>query len=296
MTTPYITPAQLTSFPTGVDWASVPAKSASSDAQAAAQMRLCWSATARVDSYCNQPLRATNDAEDVLIPSTRAAVDRWGLVTIYPRRSPVLSVAGITLARAAASSATTTIASDAIWIESILGTAELAAGSGSSLIHLSQSPISRRDPWQTWRATLVYANGWPHAGLTSAVTAGATSLAVDSALGWSVGQVAEIPDGAATEYVTVTGVSVNDDGVTGTLTTTACLSQHAAGIVVTTLPEDIQSATALLAADLVMVRGGQAVALSVTRGATSAPRPAKDERSDLTCRAEQMLAPYRRVV
>ena len=100
LVSPYIVPGQLTQFPLGVSWQSIPTNSASAAVKYAAQVNICTQATAMADAKANQVLRATTQTEQLFGPggyrvnslqsgNTRLLLSQW----------PILSVSAIQCAR-----------------------------------------------------------------------------------------------------------------------------------------------------------------------------------------------------
>ncbi len=255
MPTPYVTPNHLQSLPLGVQWGQL---SSGGTANAyTAQLQLCRTTTGWVDSYCGQVLRCTNDQESLYCPGQRAVTDNFGVTTIWPLRWPVLAISKLE-GRPSFAQETDWVTFDATtyWTVPNAGVSELAAGDGTTEIQLSSSGMWRGAPDNYWRLRLTYTNGWPHGGLTSAVASGGTVLALDSVLGFTAGATPRIDDGYLSETVTVASVTVNADGVTGSLTLSAGVSNaHNPSTPVTQLPDVVVTATALYAAHLAMNSG-----------------------------------------
>src|ERR1700679_1558947 len=93
--TPYVTPSTLIAAPTGISWTSIPPGRDVTPAQRyAEQLNMCQRATAQVDQYCNQVIRATTDTELYHGPgdyrvnvqqstwNTRIILQRWPVINI----------------------------------------------------------------------------------------------------------------------------------------------------------------------------------------------------------------------
>lgn len=292
--TPYITPNQLVRVPTGVNWQTIPSQQASATERQAAQQDLCNAATRWVDGYCGQPLRATADREVLEANGNRAAVDAEGVLTLWPRRWPVLAVAAVEVRPVMGQDADyRAVGSTGISLVANPGVSELAAGAGTSMLKVVGSGIPYRSRSGSWLVRLTYTNGWPHAGLVGAHDEGATALSVDNALGWVAGMQAELPDGAGTEYVTVQGVTLSGDG-SGTLALTAAtLYGHAGGVPVTTLPETVWTACAYYVAHLAIARGSTSIAIPPMAGAPHAYQV--QTAPNFMKLAQEHLRAYRRV-
>ncbi|GAB2695939.1 hypothetical protein GCM10010442_11950 [Kitasatospora kifunensis] len=263
--TPYVTPAMLTSAPAGISWAVVPTLTASAQTQTAQLAQVCWQATSAVDRYCLQPLRATVNTETGSGPGLpRIASDRATRKgTIVTRRWPVTSVAAIQTSPASAYPEQWTLVPSGQWrvrTPPILSAAPTPSTgpTGGNVIDVAPGYITWGRGKGGWDVMTSYLSGWPHAGLSAAVSAGAESLTVDDVTGWT-GSVGFLYDGISTELVEVTAaaatVPVQLPGVAGTvqagpgtLTLAGPLGfQHSAGAVLSALPPDVIRAAALQA-------------------------------------------------
>jgi hypothetical protein len=296
--TPYVTPETLVSAETGISFKTVPYPGASATEQLAEQLRICWRATHRVDQICNQTLRATINQELLRGPHLRLQVDpSSGVARVIASRWPILQVLGAQFAPAAAVSPTwTPIPLGAITIVhtglNTYGTDTYgAAGAGPAWVQIAPGYLNWLGGRNGYLLQLTYVNGWPHAGLTASVAAGATTLPVDDCTGW-VGATGWIKDGANSEQVTVTQASAQSGP--GTLTLAAAIqNSHAAGLAVTTMPWSIEWATILLAATIALTRGGTATTVQAMPGSLTGGGKSTEE---LLVQAEEILATYRRVI
>lgn len=301
--TPYVTPAMLTKAPTGISWSSIPGRNATEAQQAAEQQNLCVRATAMVDGYCNQPLRATVDTETVEGPGTfRCQIGPSGAARLLLSRSPVTSVVSGQISGAAAfPPAYTAIAGNMFRVEKplfgVYGTsAPSAAGEGGQAVLLAPGYVS----WGFGRGSslvqVTYVNGWPHGSLTAAVSKGATSIVVDDITGW-LGAVGTIHDGSSQETVAVSAVTPTTTGAIsgpGTLTlASGLLYDHAAGTLVTTLPGTVIQATILFCVAQALQRGATATTVQVQPGAQSG---GAREPAGVMTDAELLIHAYRRVI
>ncbi len=94
--TPYVTPTMLLAAPTGIVWSTLGAGSRPTEQQQFdEQVNLCRRATAMIDGYCNQPLRATVDLETLYGPGDmRFQLRPDGSARLLLSRSPVTIVLG----------------------------------------------------------------------------------------------------------------------------------------------------------------------------------------------------------
>ncbi len=301
--TPYVTPQLLLSAATGIAWGSVSGRNSTLAQQYAEQLNICVRATAMVDAYCNQPLRATVDTEEFTGPGDfRCQLQPTGVCRLICSRSPVLSVvSGQVSAAASFPRAWNSIPANQFEPERpILGmygsTAPTAAGGGGQAILLAPS-------WVNWgygrlssRVQVTYINGWPHGSLTAASAAAATSLAVDDITGWN-GAAGTVYDSGQQELFTVTAVTPNTVGAIsgpGTLTVTPALTwPHADGTLVTTLPGDVIQSAILFSVAQALTRGSTATTVQSIHGGGSGGGKSPEEAAS---EAELLVHPYRRVI
>ena len=133
-----------------------------------------------------------------------------------------------------------------------------------------------------------YVNGWANSELASAVTSGGTSLSVLDGTGYSVGDSVEIADATLTETVSISAVNGT------TLTVSALVNSHAAGVQVTNLPSNIRTAAGWYAAHIALSRGSSAMAIPIAGARRSRPAGSGGDTFYLDL-ATQLLQPYRRV-
>jgi hypothetical protein len=266
LATPYITPAMLTAHPAGLSWNTVPTLTASTAEQTAQLAEVCWQATSAVDRYCRQPLRATVATEELQGPGLpRVASDRRTRIgTLITKRWPVTSVVAIQTSLARSFPSSWSAVPSGLW--KVRNPVILSAAPTPSTGPQGGNRIDVAPGYVTWDhgkggldVMLSYIHGWPHAGLTTAASPGAQSLAVDDVTAWA-GAVGIVYDGTSTEFVEVSSASatapVQLPGVggtaqagPGTLTLAGPLGfQHGAGAVVSALPPDVIRASALQAA------------------------------------------------
>ena len=298
--TPYVTPQMLIDAPFGISWATIPRPGASEAEQLAEQTNIAERATALVDEYCNQPLRATLDVETVFGPDFRVTCEPNGTAHATLSRFPIISLLGGRCSPAEAFPAQwRTIDASMMRVDEALmplaGTDSVAgaAGAGPSGIYIAPGYVDGCYGRRGYMLEVTYINGWPHAGLTADASSAATTIDVDDVTGFT-GAIAKIYDSGDTETVTVTAISsVNGQGSgPGTLTLAAPLAYaHAKGVMISTLPGSVQQATMLYAADLALERGSTAIVIPDMPGAevsSTAPNFASE--------AEILIHAYKRVI
>jgi hypothetical protein len=299
----------LTSAPTGAPWSDIPLPQATNAQQAAEQTNICWRATNMVDAICNQPLRCTLNAEQVQGPDYRLTVDASGVARVMTSRWPVLSVLGARVSpRACIPRQWSVIPASAVVPEEPPMTAygttvEGASGAGGQALLIAPGYLSWLAGRNGYTVEVDYLNGWPHAGIANAVLAGANQVQVDDVTGFT-GAAAFVYDSASTEVVTVLSVTATNpvtlpNGASvpvgpGTLTLSGTLAfGHAAGVVVSAMPQDISWAGVLLATAQVLESGATSITV---QNITSSEASAEQGSAALKVEAEVLLAPYKRVI
>jgi hypothetical protein len=245
---------------------------------------MCARATARVNGYCNQVLRATVDEELFHGPDFRVTVGPaagggypspyWGTSSYNARiicsRFPILSVTSVQIcSNSLFPRVWTTLPSG--WAEpekpaiGIYGAIEPSsdAGGGQAII-VGPGYINWAYGRNGYAILVTYVNGWPHTALSAAVEASATTLPVYDCTGWgavnfygTTGATGIIKDSGQQESVACTAASVTAGP--GDLTISSGLAYpHPAGTIITSLPASVEQACILFA-----------TAEALTRGATS---------------------------
>jgi|SRR5579859_408611 len=310
--TPYITPEIATNAPTGVSWSIIPFPKASSQAQYAEQVSICWRATSMVDTYCRQVLRATVDNEELTGPgSPRVGVEKDtcnGILVM--RRWPVTQVLAVATAVNRTWPRTWTLVPAGLYepahplINQFTDSASATMPDGGQKILVAPGYIDWWYGRNGYRVLTSYVNGWPHTSLTQAATATATTLHVDDVTGFA-GASAFVYDGALTEPVSCAAVAAtsplvlpNGAGTAqsgpGTLTLSGGLVQdHAAGTVVSALPANVIWATVLAAACQALESGIDAITIQNLPGSQTVGGHGV---SDLEAQYELLLDDYRRII
>lgn len=315
MATPYITPAMLTTAPTGIAWSIIPFPKATTQQQFAEQYNICTRATKIVDGYVNQVFRATIDSEEISVPDFYATIQNYtGQVRWVLTRWPVTQILAAQSSPNVLPPTWTQVTNGQWRIETpVLGVygSYVSGGSGSSggqTIYLGIGTAS----WQFGRngflAACSYINGWPHAGLMTSATQGATTLTLDDVTGFA-GAACTIYDGANTEDVQVVSVTANNqlvlpnDGGTapagpGTVTLATPLQfahtgSNPANVTVSSLPADVIWASVLAAMVQALDAGITAITAQNIPGSTTTGGHGVQ---DLRTEYETILNPYRRVI
>jgi hypothetical protein len=307
---PYVTPEILTAAPTGISWSTIPPGRNVTDAQRyAEQSNICARATAMVDLYCNQVLRATLDNEVLRGPGFRVRVlNGSGNGRAILSRWPVIGVSSIQVAASNIFPHQWITVPDGYYEPDVppiglYGTVAPAGDAqGGQAIIIAPGYVN----WCNGRDGIVlsidYYNGWPHCGLTTAAEAGTTTLVVDDTTGWAItsafsgvtGATGTIYDAGQQEVVQVTATSTASGPGTLTLASATAFS-HAAGVIVSTLPQSVIWAATMYGASVALTRGSTATTVQSIPGASSSTGGVKSA-SDMTGDAQTLLNPFKRVI
>lgn len=308
---PYVSVSMLLNAPTGAPWDIVPnSGSSGTAAQIAETTNILWRASSRLDRIANQPVRATVNSETLQGPDFRLTVDNSGVGRFMTSRWPVTQVLGGQVSpRATIPRSWSTIPVTAMDMEeppmTLLSPAvEGASGAGGNAILIAPGYVSWANGRNGYTCQVSYVNGWPHCGVTAAVTAGAAQFDADDVSGMAAGTACFWYDGSATEVVTVDSatatapVTLPSGGTApagpGTVTLTAATQYaHEAGTIVSALPQDIAWAVIELAAAQVLSEGATAVAIPEIAGALTSGGKGVD---DLVKDAKEIIAGYHRIL
>lgn len=300
--TPYITPEILTSAATGISWATIPARNSTPAQQIAEQWNICRRATAMIDTEINQILRATISTETLVCPDYRVTVrNSTGAANILLARKPILEVVSGQVAYLNPPLQYQTIPSNAfvinqpspgVYNSTVPGD---AAESGQS-ITLGAGYVTWRNGRQGQMLKVSYVSGYPHAALTVNAAAGSSSLTVDDVTGWAPvttggpGATGRVDDAGNQEVISVLASSATAGP--GVLTLASPLSfAHAAGTVISSLPEQIVQAAILFAVSQALVRGATATGVQTMSGGMVHG----DNPQAYATEAELLCKPYRRM-
>jgi hypothetical protein len=278
-------------------------------------------ATARTDGYLNQVLRATADVELVYGPDYRMVVGPasggsyptpyWGNsgalnTRVILSRWPVLQVTGVqtcpnNLWPRQWSAIPAGFFEPAVPSLGVYGSvAPGGSADGGQAITIGGGYINWCYGRNGWAIQVSYLNGYPHCSLTSAVAAGATTLAVNDTTGWAVenyfgtytGATGRIVDSGQQEAIHVTASSVAKGP--GTLTLSSALNYpHQAGTLVTTMPASIEQACIYFCTAEALTRGATSTTIhSVGGGAQSSGGGARE----LIEEGELLIHAFRRTI
>ncbi|MEU8920301.1 hypothetical protein AB0D10_05095 [Kitasatospora sp. NPDC048545] len=298
----------LLSQPAGISWKVMPTLTADASSQLAQLQQVCWSATAAVDTYCRQPLRATVVTETQAGPGgSRVSVDRHTRMGAVVARHRHLSDVWAVLLSPARTfpSVWSPVPAGQFRLRTpaaFAGPIPATGPSGGSAIDVAPGWIDWRQGRGGWQVQTSYTSGWPHAGLTAPAAAGAMSISVDDVTGWggAHGTAGFCYDGASTETIAVSGAIATVPVVLpntatavqtgpGTVQLAQPLTQnHATGAVVSALPPNVVHA-AVLAAAVEALEGIDAIAAQSLSGQLAGGTGA------LATEVEMLLDDFRRV-
>lgn len=304
--------------PTGCDFFSIPPGGLVSgvipSANTAEISNICQRATDLVDQTCRQPLRATIDTLPLYGPGApRVYVPRASCTqpaTLIMTRWPVLEVVSVQYAPNEIpyvwSSVPSGLAVPAYPPTGLYGSsAPPATGEGGQAIKLAAGYVTWQYGPMGFAVLTKYANGWPHAGLTSAAAQGATTIQVDDCTGWVItspfpggatGATGTVYDAGSQEVINVTAASATAGP--GTLTLSAPLvNRHAAGVIVSSLPQSAVWAAILFCCEIAMERGATAMTMMEIPGREVAQRAGVDTSYGSPAMwAEAILKPFARII
>lgn len=279
---PYLTRQEFREAGTGADTANlVPGNSATQADKDAALDRVIARASSWADTFCNKILAATTD---VTAGSVRIQND--GSLALAVPYTPIFAVTGVKLGvtpyQLTAMGDLSTVWIDgsiirvAAWSDAATGTH--GAGFRSGYRYMA----------------VTYVNGWANARLTATANIGATSIVVDTPLGFYPGMTMSLDDGGESEQATI--AASYTPGVATIPLTAGLANLHAAGVGATMLPQAIKQAVILYTAALIRTRGSSAIVMGDTGAkpeVSTSSLPGGSREQQL---AEALLSPFRRAV
>lgn len=282
---------------------------------------MCTRATAQVNGYCNQVIRATLDTELLHGPDWRVTVGPGGgggwnplswlgnnasyNARLILARFPILQVTNVQVCPNATWPRVWTALPSGYYEPEIppigiYGSASPASDAmGGQAILVAPGYINWMYGRNGWAVQVSYVNGFPHAKINVDANVGDTTLVVDDCTGWgitsyagSTGATGVVKDAGSQETIHCTGSSVTAGPGTLTLDTPLVYS-HPAGTLITTMPAQIEQACILFA-----------VAEALTRGATTTTihdigghaQNTGGDVSGLKTEAELLCHPFRRTI
>lgn len=281
---------------------------------------MCLRATAKVNGYCNQVLKATIDTELLHGPDYRVTVGPgagggsitpyWGSSGGFNARAimarwPVLEVTRVqTCPNNQWPRQWTSLPSGFFEPETppigIYGSVSPASEAfGSQAIIIAPGYITWAYGRNGYAIQVTYINGWPHAEITADAHAGDTTLIIDDTTGWAItsyqgttGATGTIKDGGQQEVAHA--ASASTAAGPGTLTLSSPLVYpHEKGTIFTTMPASIEQACILFATAEALTRGATTTTVHDVGGHG---QNTGGDVVGLTTEAELLCHPFRRTI
>lgn len=308
--TPYVTPEILTNAPTGISWSSIPPGRNVTDAQHYAEaLNICMRATGMADAYCNQVLRATVDTEYQSGPDYRLTYQQsTGNTRLLLQRWPILSITQIQVSPNTFPRNWVTVPSGFYDIEhpvvGLYGTAAAsAAGEGGQSILIAPGYVNWTLGRNGYWVKATYVNGWPHTSLTTAATAGATSIQVDDCTGWATaaeatgvtGVTGIVYDSGQQETAQATATSAASGPGTVTLASPLAFD-HPPGTLFSSMPEAVMWGVILYGASQALTRGATATTVQQIPGGGGNSGTGPSRPATLQEQGNQFLTPFKRTI
>jgi len=236
----YLTNAEFRAMPTGVNFDDLIAN-ASAAANDSELANILLRASRWADNYCNIQL----GAHQVLAEHETARIGRDGCLRLHPRQTsghvPPISCTRVAYSAAVGGPATT-VTPGALWVEDGAMIIPLSP-SGSWMGGFQFGPPSGG----TVAVEFDYIAGYPISALTSAATAGVTSLILADTTGIQPGEQLRITDPGVEEQVTVASTWTPAVGPGTVPLAVGTVNAHSAGTGIGTLPFDIKIAVGQIA-------------------------------------------------
>jgi hypothetical protein len=247
--TPYVSAAAFRAHPTYLDTDGLIPGNSDPDAQTAQLTNLLLQASSWADNECNQPLGA-----HLYTQSTRARTDRNGMLRIHADHGPVSTVTALSYGFSPTS--LTAVASPSVWVEDGSNLVITLGGSSTAWSGSLQVGFGAGPGAETFvRVTVVAA--YVATQLSTASTAGATSIAVADPTGIEPGGSYRIWEPGREETITVSPLWLAPTPSTTPAPATVLLAaptlfDHAMGHDVSGLPSEIRLAIVLYTISLLM--------------------------------------------
>ena len=250
---PYLSVAEYKNAPTSIDYDNL-VVGGNAAAQDAELDRVILRASSFMDEYLNQNLVANRQTE-----TQRTRFTPQGYIALHPNQNPVIALESFYYGPTPNLLSDLTDCSLA-WFE---GQQLIIPVSSMALNYSSQGPLAFGGGSPTQQIFTKYTDvaGYVNNPIVSA-TAGATSLVVGRSEGIIAGQMLRIIDGANSETVYVSS-SYTYGNTTITLAAPLVYT-HAAGSVISNLPNAIKQACILITTAFIKVRGDNSLTMNIT--------------------------------
>jgi hypothetical protein len=238
---PYITSAEFISSPTGVNITQLVPRGTEKQNQDALRNAIAR-ASSWIDQHCRQVLGATLNTA-----SGYYRIQENAYIKLVAANTPIIAVESVKVGYSP--STLTEVPLTNAWIDRKVVTVPLRN-------QLPQDMLSTTyQPGKVY-ATMSYVNGYANSLLAAPITAGDTTITVDSNLGLVPGVEITVYDPNFTEVNVVTAVDGNVITVAN-----AYIANHDAGYSVSSLPAAVKQAAVYLTTALVKTRGSEAMVM-----------------------------------
>lgn len=282
---PYLTLQEYKNAPTAIDIDNLVFNSIDPDAQDTELANVIGRASSWIDTHCNQILAATTETEQ-----QRGRYRPDGTIIFHPRYAPIVALTALAFGSNPNELISVADVSQA-WLEDeqvvypygYLGTN-----------WTSQGPLSFAFPAYPSAPLFLrytYVNGYANS-VTVTAAQGASTLTVDSGVGFYAGLTLKIYDGLNAENVTV--ASNYTFGSTSVPLTSPLLYTHDAGVSISALPPAIKQAAILVTTSFLKMRGDNSLVMAVGTQPSQANIGNQNIAEELTM-AMELLRPYRRI-
>ena len=280
---PYLSVAEYKNAPTSIDYDNL-VVGGNAAAQDAELDRVILRASSFMDEYLNQNLVANRQTE-----TQRTRFTPQGYIALHPNQNPVIALESFYYGPTPNLLSDLTDCSLA-WFE---GQQLIIPVSSMALNYSSQGPLAFGGglPTQQIFTKYTYVAGYVNNPIVSA-TAGASSLVVGRSEGIVAGQMLRIIDGANSETVYVSS-SYTYGNTTITLAAPLVYT-HAAGSVISNLPNAIKQACILITTAFIKVRGDNSLTMNITTAPTMSLPGANRYGGEIKL-ALDMVDKYRRI-
>ena len=266
---PYITAAEFTNAPTGIQIGNITTGELPA---------LILRASSWMDLVCHQVLAATTDTE-----FCQVRVQRDGSFAVYPRCFPIRAVTAVSMGP---------------WPNDIVALttlSTLAVQNRRFVVYAStlptntvQGPIQFGPSWgQNQWVQYTYVNGYPVTTLQTLVNSGASSLTVANGVGIVPGMTLTITDDPNTETLTV-GSGYTFGSTTVPLVANT-VSAHAAEVAVSAMPPGLKQIAIMATAGFITERGTDALVMASLGGGPSKVSTPGSSGNDFLQQARAML-------
>jgi hypothetical protein len=280
---PYLSVEEYKNAPTSIDYDNL-VVGGNAAAQDAELDRVILRASSFMDEYLNQNLVANRQTE-----TQRTRFTPQGYIALHPNQNPVIALESFYYGPTPNLLSDLTDCSLA-WFE---GQQLIIPVSSMALNYSSQGPLAfgGGSPTQQIFTKYTYVAGYVNNPIVSA-TAGASSLVVGRSEGIVAGQMLRIIDGANSETVYVSS-SYTYGNTTITLAAPLVYT-HAAGSVISNLPNAIKQACILITTAFIKVRGDNSLTMNITTAPTMSLPGANRYGGEIKL-ALDMVDKYRRI-